>query len=208
MIYLIECFNWRNMKYVGPLIQTYSSPAESSSFRKLCSSIQICWCGETWTKSSTCLSRRIKLPPSMYVPVIRGKCRIILKIGKSSILTSMSLINSCFIRTPANCGYFQANYPECLSQPPPNPRPRPYYLLNSGMFLCRPSAGLYDRLKKMLDTSPLVPDWKFCDQDLIGTFFGGGGAKNEKDWGDITKEELGDDWMPVPYYYNALRPMK
>jgi hypothetical protein len=120
----------------------------------------------------------------------------------------MSLTNPCFVRIPANCGYSQANYPDCLSQPPPNPRPRPYYLLNSGMFLCRPSADLYNRLKKMLDTSPLVPGWKFCDQDLIGTFFGGGGVKNEKDWGDITKEELGDDWMPVPYYYNALKPMR
>jgi hypothetical protein len=120
----------------------------------------------------------------------------------------MTLLNSPFTRIPANCGYSQANYPECLSQPPPTPRPRPHYLLNSGMFLCRPSEDLFGRIKKMLDTSPLVPGWKFCDQDLIGTFFGGGGAIDEKDWGDLTKKEIGDQWMPIPYYYNALKPMR
>ena len=62
-------------------------------------------------------------------------------------------------------------------------------------------------MKKMLDTSPLVPSWKFCDQDLIGTFFGGGGEAPEG-WGDITKEELGDQWMPLPYYYNALKTLR
>jgi hypothetical protein len=74
------------------------------------------------------------------------------------------------------------------------------------MFLCRPSKDVLKRMKKMLDTSPLVGGWKFCDQDLIGTFFGGGGESPEK-WG-VTKEELGDAWMPVPYYYNALKPVR
>lgn len=60
----------------------------------------------------------------------------------------------------------------------------------------------------MLDTSPLISTWKFCDQDLIGNFFGGGGSTNEKDWGEVTKEELGDVWMPIPYYYNALKPVR
>lgn len=63
------------------------------------------------------------------------------------------------------------------------------------------------RVKKMLDTSPLVSTWKFCDQDLIGTFFGGGGESAEN-WGDITKEELGDPWLAIPYYYNALKLVK
>jgi len=61
-------------------------------------------------------------------------------------------------------------------------------------------------MKKMLDNSPLVTGWKFCDQDLIGTFFGGGGERPEK-WG-VTNEELGDKGMPVPYYYNALKPVR
>lgn len=111
---------------------------------------------------------------------------------------------------PENCGYSQANYPDCLSTQPlqPNtPVPRPYHLLNSGMFLCRPSVELFNRMKKMLDTSPLVHTWKFCDQDLIGTFFGGGGEAPEG-WGEITKEELGDQWMPLPYYYNALKTLR
>ena len=62
-------------------------------------------------------------------------------------------------------------------------------------------------MKKMLDTTPLVASWYFCDQDLIGTFFGGGG-EDPQNWGDITKEEIGDPWMPVPYYYNALWPLR
>ncbi|KAG8760380.1 hypothetical protein FRC14_003237 [Serendipita sp. 396] len=111
---------------------------------------------------------------------------------------------------PANCGYSQPNYPECLKEPRDSsiPRPRTHSLLNSGMFLCRPSKELLGRMRKMLDTSPLVPTWKFCDQDLIGNFFGGGGSKDPSDWGEITKEELGDQWLPVPYYFNALKPLR
>ncbi|KAG8835470.1 hypothetical protein FRC17_003037 [Serendipita sp. 399] len=71
-----------------------------------------------------------------------------------------------------------------------------------------PSKDLLGRMRKMLDTSPLVPTWKFCDQDLIGNFFGGGGSKDPSDWGAITKEELGDPWLPVPYYFNALKPLR
>lgn len=63
------------------------------------------------------------------------------------------------------------------------------------------------RIKKMLDTSPLVPTWKFCDQDLIGTFFGGGGA-DPSQWGDISAEEIGDSWIPIPWYYNALKTLR
>jgi len=58
-----------------------------------------------------------------------------------------------------------------------------------------------------MDTSPLVAGWKFCDQDLVSTFFGGGGESPDK-WGDVTKEDMGDKWMPVPYYYNALKPVR
>ncbi|KIM24985.1 glycosyltransferase family 8 protein [Serendipita vermifera MAFF 305830] len=109
---------------------------------------------------------------------------------------------------PENCGYSQPDYPACLEHLDLSaPKPRPHDLLNSGMFLCRPSRDLMARMRKMLDTTPLIANWKFCDQDLIGTFFGGGGEEPEG-WGDITKEEIGDPWMHVPYYYNALKTLK
>ncbi|KAG8760379.1 hypothetical protein FRC14_003236 [Serendipita sp. 396] len=59
----------------------------------------------------------------------------------------------------------------------------------------------------MLDTSPLVPTWKFCDQDLIATFFGGREPKDPSYWGEITKEELGDPWLPVLYYVPVVEEL-
>jgi hypothetical protein len=73
------------------------------------------------------------------------------------------------------------------------------------MFVVHPSADIYRRMKKLLDTSPLIPGWKLCDQDVIGVFFGGGGVDDPADWGELTEEELGDRWMPLPWYYNALK---
>lgn len=70
----------------------------------------------------------------------------------------------------------------------------------------RPSSQLLIRMKKMLDNTPIIRNWRFCDQDLLTVFFGGGGEKPQ-DWG-IEKEELGDLWMGLPYYYNALIPMR
>jgi hypothetical protein len=123
-------------------------------------------------------------------------------------------------RIPANCGYSQPDYnlpaksnhtdndeDDDDGAPVVTSKPRPHHFLNSGMFLCRPSRELMVRIRKMLDTSPLVPDWKFPDQDLISTFFGGGGEEPEN-WGDVAKEEIGDQWMRVPYYYNALRTLR
>ncbi|KIM24984.1 glycosyltransferase family 8 protein [Serendipita vermifera MAFF 305830] len=116
--------------------------------------------------------------------------------------------NQIAATVPENCGYSQPDYPACLQHLDLSaPKPRPYSLLNSGMFLCRPSRDLMKRMRKMLDTSPRIANWKLCDQDLIGTFFGGGGEEPEG-WGDITKDEIGDPWMRVPYYYNALRTMR
>ncbi|CAG8730901.1 17334_t:CDS:2, partial [Acaulospora colombiana] len=88
-------------------------------------------------------------------------------------------------------------------------KPLPSHLLtNTGMFVAHPSADLYRRIKKLLDTSPLIPGWKLVDQDLIGVFFGGGGVEDPADWGALSKEELGDRWVPLPYYYNALKTLR
>ena len=156
------------------------------------------------------LSVQIKSLPPTFALAIPSKSRIIRETGtlKPCVLTESGNLTVYANRIPANCGYSQADYPACLQSPrdPSKSTPRTYSLLNSGMFLCRPSKDILSRMKKMLDNSPLVTGWKFCDQDLIGTFFGGGGERPEK-WG-VTKEELGDKWMPVPYYYNALKPVR
>jgi hypothetical protein len=58
----------------------------------------------------------------------------------------------------------------------------------------------------MLKKCPLVPMWKFCDQDLLSTFFGGGGEASSNL--GVATEKIGELWMPVQYYYNALRTLR
>ncbi|PVF98055.1 nucleotide-diphospho-sugar transferase [Serendipita vermifera] len=110
---------------------------------------------------------------------------------------------------PENCGYRQPDYLQCLKSYTAVTKPLPSHLLtNTGMFVAHPSADLYRRIKKLLDTSPLIPGWKLVDQDLIGVFFGGGGVEDTADWGALSKEELGDRWIPLPYYYNSLKTLR
>lgn len=112
-------------------------------------------------------------------------------------------------RYPQYCAFAQLNYPKDIQYPKAvltGPTSRSYKFLNGGMFVFRPSGELLGRITKMLDNTPIIQSWRFCEQNLLTVFFGGGGEKSE-DWG-IKKEELGDLWMGIPYYYNALITMR
>jgi len=94
-------------------------------------------------------------------------------------------------RIPANCAYTPLVHPSGHSQPTsiqPS-SPRPYTLLNSGLFVLTPSAALAQSIVDFLHTSPLVPTFSFPDQDFLAAFFRG-------------------RWKPLPWVYNALKMLK
>lgn len=88
-------------------------------------------------------------------------------------------------RTPENCAYNSPDYPPEYSPE----HPRAYGLLNSGCVVVPPSLRTYDALVHFLETSPLVPDFLFPDQDLLAEYFRG-------------------RWKPLPYIYNALKTLR
>ncbi len=67
--------------------------------------------------------------------------------------------------------------------------PGPYNQLNSGLVVLRPSLDTFDKLRRFLETSPLVPHFKFPDQDLLTEVFKG-------------------RWIPLPWCYNALKTLR
>jgi len=92
---------------------------------------------------------------------------------------------------PENCAYTPLVYPESLTLATPiTPNsPRAYGLLNSGLVVLTPSKQVMNELETFLATSPLVPDFKFPDQDLLAAVFEG-------------------RWKPLPWKYNALKTLK
>lgn len=67
--------------------------------------------------------------------------------------------------------------------------PRAYGLLNSGLVVLEPSKEDMSGLTEYLSTSPLVPTFRFADQDLLAAFYEG-------------------RWKPLPWCYNALKTLK
>ena len=107
-----------------------------------------------------------------------------------------------------NCAYTPLRHPEALSVATPVPStmalhgdsrsvprdeieseacpPHTHTLLNSGLFIFRPTRKLYFQILEYLATSPLVEKFAFPDQDLITEFFR-------------------DRWIPLSWKYNALK---
>jgi lipopolysaccharide biosynthesis glycosyltransferase len=67
--------------------------------------------------------------------------------------------------------------------------PRAHRLLNSGLVILEPSEAEFKRIKAFLDTSPIVRNFIFPDQDLLAAVF----------------EER---WRPLPFIYNALKTLR
>ncbi|KAG9051300.1 hypothetical protein FS837_009567 [Tulasnella sp. UAMH 9824] len=95
------------------------------------------------------------------------------------------------LRIPENCAFTPLVAPDCLSNPPRITRnsPRPYNLLNSGLVVLTPSIKAYNVLEDWVHNSPLIPTFGFPDQDLLSAVYAG-------------------RWKPLPYIYNALKPLR
>lgn len=93
--------------------------------------------------------------------------------------------------TKENCAYSPLSHPSALNSPTPvKPDSRPtYHLLNSGMFLFSPGPALWDRMLEFFNTTPLLSEYKFPDQDFLADFF-----RNK--------------WMSLGWQFNALKTMR
>ncbi|CZT43137.1 related to galactinol synthase [Rhynchosporium secalis] len=92
-----------------------------------------------------------------------------------------------------NCAYTGLTHPSCLGNPTGVPNDGQglgtHTLLNSGLFICTPHEQLWKELLHFLETSPLVKNFMFPDQDFLAEFFRG-------------------RWQALGYQYNALKTMK
>lgn len=61
-----------------------------------------------------------------------------------------------------------------------------YRLLNSGVFVCRPSHDLWERIEHFRKTDPRIKDFAFPDQNFLDVFFR-------------------DRWVVLGWQYNAVK---
>ncbi|KAL7624257.1 hypothetical protein AAE478_005817 [Parahypoxylon ruwenzoriense] len=90
---------------------------------------------------------------------------------------------------PENCAFTAAD--QVTGQPAPitHASPNNHHLLNSGTVILKPSAEQYEALIDTMNTHPDVSNMIFFDQDLLAIVYRG-------------------RWKPLPYTYNALKPMR
>jgi lipopolysaccharide biosynthesis glycosyltransferase len=92
--------------------------------------------------------------------------------------------------TPENCPTTSVSHPEALLANIPNTiaqGARPTYLmLNSGVFVCKPSQELWQRINDFLHTDERVKTFVFPDQNFLDAFF-----ENR--------------WVPIGWQYNAFK---
>lgn len=76
---------------------------------------------------------------------------------------------------PANCAFSLVNHPEALTKPTPKTpaSPKLHKLMNSGMFVYRPSQQQLDAMYHEFETSDRLADYGFPDQDFLREFFQG-----------------------------------
>ncbi|KAF2713986.1 glycosyltransferase family 8 protein [Pleomassaria siparia CBS 279.74] len=93
--------------------------------------------------------------------------------------------------TAENCAYSAVQHPDALDKPTPvTPEARPtWHLLNSGMFLFKASPQLWDKMIDFFNTTPLLEEFKFPDQDFLAEFF-----KNK--------------WLSLGWQFNAIKTMR
>ncbi|KAI9716306.1 MAG: hypothetical protein M1828_000402 [Chrysothrix sp. TS-e1954] len=91
----------------------------------------------------------------------------------------------------ANCAHTPMQHPEALTKPTqPSMSTLPtHHMLNSGMFMFRPSQQLWDQMMTYFDTCPDLAKLQFPDQDFLGNFFR-------------------DRWSAAGWQYNALKTMR
>ncbi|CAJ2511234.1 Uu.00g068590.m01.CDS01 [Anthostomella pinea] len=90
---------------------------------------------------------------------------------------------------PANCAFTAANQETGEPAPITASSPNNHHLLNSGTVIVQPSRAQWDAVIDAMNTHPDVPKMLFFDQDLLAIVYRG-------------------RWKPLPYTYNALKPMR
>jgi inositol 3-alpha-galactosyltransferase len=86
-----------------------------------------------------------------------------------------------------NCAYTGLTHPTALTKPcPASDGKNTHGLLNSGLFLFEPSLSVWNNILTFLNTSPLVKDFLFPDQDFLAEVFKG-------------------RWVSIGWQYNALK---
>ncbi|KAI0018235.1 glycosyltransferase family 8 protein [Xylariomycetidae sp. FL0641] len=90
---------------------------------------------------------------------------------------------------PENCAFTAADQATGTPAPITGQSPNNHHLLNSGTVVLKPSKAQYDALIDAMNTHPDVPHMLFFDQDLLAIVYRG-------------------RWKPLPYHYNALKPMR
>ncbi|KAL9601194.1 MAG: hypothetical protein Q9219_002694 [cf. Caloplaca sp. 3 TL-2023] len=97
--------------------------------------------------------------------------------------------------TRSACAWTPLTHPTALATATPvlpsaHPSKDTHALLNSGLFIYRPSPALYTSLLEYYNTNTaLLRTFQFPDQDFLAHFFRG-------------------KWMPLPWMYNALKTME
>ncbi|KAF4548111.1 Glucose N-acetyltransferase-like protein 4 [Elsinoe fawcettii] len=93
--------------------------------------------------------------------------------------------------TAPNCAYTPLSHPDALTSPTPvtPSSPPTHHLLNSGFFLFTPSPSLWSSMLHFFNSTPLLAEFKFPDQDFLAEFF-----RNK--------------WRSVGWQYNALKTMR
>ncbi|KAK0530709.1 hypothetical protein OC835_003918 [Tilletia horrida] len=92
---------------------------------------------------------------------------------------------------PANCAFTPQRHPECLTSPTAvtPASPPTHKLLNSGLVVLHPSKETMARMVHRIETDPGVSEYRFPDQDFLAEWF----------------EE---QFVPLPWVYNALKPTR
>ncbi|WWD16840.1 hypothetical protein CI109_101272 [Kwoniella shandongensis] len=95
-----------------------------------------------------------------------------------------------------NCLFTSEVHPHCLDRPKEvnssetEEQKITYRLLNSGMFVFRPSERIWLEMMEVFNTNPtLLKSYKFPDQDFLGDFYDG-------------------KWKNVGWQYNAIKTMR
>jgi inositol 3-alpha-galactosyltransferase len=91
--------------------------------------------------------------------------------------------------TKENCPYTPLSHPTALTRPTPASDHPTHNLLNGGMFLFSPSAKLWSDMMEFFNTTPLLSEMMFPDQDFLAEYFRG-------------------RWLSLGWQYNALKTMR
>ena len=112
---------------------------------------------------------------------------------------------------PANCPYTGQRHPTALAHgAPTGPQQRPtYQLMNSGVFVFRPTRVTWDAILRMLRESERVAEWRFPDQNFLDEFYRGRWAsfgwqwnavKTHRYWHGVEDGPWRDDEVVVCHY--------